>query len=85
MLTLTQLLRYRLAERGVAEKEGKMVVVYLLTSVFVLLEYVFMLRLQTYVVMAEVITNCVGLGLLVGEGCCGVWVLVVLMRKKRGR
>jgi hypothetical protein len=84
MLGLTQALRYGLAERAVAEKEGRMVAVYLLASLFVLLSYVFELRLQTYVVMAEVITNWVGLGLLAGEVVCALWVLKVLTHKKRG-
>jgi hypothetical protein len=83
MLVLTQLLRYVLAERAVGDKEGKMVVVYLVSSVFVILSYVFQLRLQTYVVMAEVIINWVGLSLVIVEMCCGVWVAVVLMHKKR--
>lgn len=42
-----------------------MVVVYLVASVFVILSYVFQLRLQTYVVMAEVIINWVGLALVI--------------------
>jgi len=60
-----------------------MVVVYLVSSVFVILSYVFQLRLQTYVVMAEVIINWVGLGLVIAEIICGIWVTVVLMHKKR--
>ena len=58
-------------------------VVYLISSVFVILSYVIQLRLQTYVVMAEVIINWVGLSLVIAEVCCGIWVAVVLMHKKR--
>ena len=62
-----------------------MVIIYLVTTVFVILSYVFELRLQTYVLMAEVITNWVGLSLVIGEVICGVWVAKVLTHKKRGR
>ena len=65
MLALTQLLRYNLADRAVGEKQSKMVIVYLITTVFVILSFVFMLRLQTYVVMAELITNWIGLSLII--------------------
>ena len=58
-------MRYVLAERAVSEKESKMVVVYLVTTVFVILSFVFELRLQTYVVMAELITNWIGLGFVI--------------------
>jgi len=33
--------------------------------------------------MAEVIINWVGLGLVIAEIICGIWVTVVLMHKKR--
>lgn len=39
----------------------KMLIIYLVTSVFVLLSLIFELRLQTYVLLGEVITNWVGI------------------------
>jgi hypothetical protein len=41
MLGLTQVLRYLLAERAVLQKEGRLVVVYLVGGVFVLLSFIF--------------------------------------------
>jgi len=37
---------------------------YLVASVFVLLSLIFELRLQTYVLLAEVITNWTGIGFI---------------------
>lgn len=51
MLCLTQGLRYWMAERAVAEKEVRMVIFYLVATLFVLLSLIFELRLQTYVVL----------------------------------
>jgi hypothetical protein len=85
MLSLTQWLRYHLAERAVAEKEGKMVAVYLIATVFVILSLAFELQLQTYVLLAEIVTGWAGIGLAAAEIVCGLWVLKVLLHKKRGR
>ena len=62
-----------------------MVVVYLITTVFVVLSLVFMLRLQTYVLMAEVIINWIGLAFVICEVLTGIWVCKVLWHKKGGR
>lgn len=85
MFGLTQGLRYVLAERAIAHKEGKNIVVYLIATVFVLLSLIFELRLQTYVVLAEVITNWTGIVFVVLEVPAALWVLKVLQHKKRGR
>jgi hypothetical protein len=52
MLALTQTLRYRFASLAVADKQTKFGVVYIVGSVFVLLSFIFELRLQTYVILA---------------------------------
>jgi len=62
-----------------------MVAVYLVATIFVILSFVFELRLQTYVVMAELITNSIGLGFIICEVICGIWVLKVLTHKKGTR
>ncbi len=59
--------------------------VYLIATVFVLLSLIFELRLQTYVVLAEVITNWTGIVFVVLEVGASLWVLKVLQHKKRGR
>jgi hypothetical protein len=65
MLTLTQLLRYHFASRAVADKQSKFAIIYIVGSVFVLLSYIFELRLQTYIILAEVITNWIGIILMI--------------------
>jgi hypothetical protein len=57
---------------------------YLVVSVFVLLSLIFELRLQTYVLLAEVITNWTGIGFIALELISGIWVLKVFQHKKRG-
>ena len=83
MLALTQMMRYVLARRGVTDKQGSCILFYLIGSVFILLTYVFELRLQTYVILGEVITNSIGIGLVVLEIAVGVWVFKVLRHKKQ--
>ena len=61
MLALTQLLRYNLAEKTIKYKQVSYGVLYLVGTIFVLLSLIFELRLQTYVVLAEVITNWIGI------------------------
>lgn len=65
MLALTQVLRYRFASLAVSDKQTKFAVMYIIGSVFVLLSFIFELRLQTYVILAEVVTNWVGISLMV--------------------
>jgi hypothetical protein len=83
MLVLTHLLRWDLARRGVSDKQAKFIVMYLVGSIFVLLSYIFELRLQTYVVLAEVITNWTGIGIVILEIISAIWVLKVLQHKKQ--
>lgn len=85
MLALTQWLRYHLAERAVGENAGKMVVIYLITTLFVILSLIFELSLQTYVLLAELVAGWTGIGLAVSEIICGLWVLKVLEHKKKIR
>jgi hypothetical protein len=61
MLGLTQVLRYRFAALAVADRQTKFAVIYIVGSVFALLSFIFELRLQTYVILAEVVTNWVGI------------------------
>ena len=61
MLALTQILRYSLAEKTVKHKQALYGVMYLVGTIFVLLSLIFELRLQTYVMLAEIITNWIGI------------------------
>lgn len=83
MLGLTQVLRYRFAGLAVADKQTKFAVVYIVGSVFVLLSLVFELRLQTYVILAEVVTNWVGIVLVILEIACALWIIAIFQRKRR--
>ncbi len=65
MLSLTQILRYHFASRAVADKLSKYAIIYIVGSVFCLLSFIFELTLQTYVILAEVITNWVGICLII--------------------
>lgn len=85
MLGLTQGLRYHFASKAVADKESKYVVIYIVGSVFVLLSFIFELRLQTYVILAEVITNWVGIGLMGAETICAVWIIKVYQHKRKNQ
>lgn len=62
-----------------------MIVLYLFATLFVLMSLIFGLRLQTYIALAEVITGWVGIGFIIAEVICALWILKVLQRKKRGR
>jgi len=83
MLALTQLLRYLLAKQGVKNKQANYIGLYLVGSVFVMLTLIFELRLQTYVILIEIITNSVGLFLVGVEFSVGIWVLRILQHKKQ--
>jgi hypothetical protein len=85
MLGLTQSLRYRFAALAISDKETKFAVIYIVGSVFVLLSFIFELRLQTYVILAEVVTNWVGIALVILESLAAVWIIVVLQHKRRDR
>ena len=59
-----------------------MVAVYIVSSVFVACSFTFELRLQTYVVLAEVITNWTGIALVIAEVGVSIWVLKIFQQKK---
>lgn len=44
--------------------------------------YVFQLRLQIYVLLADFILNWIGISLIVCECIAGAWIFKVLKRKK---
>jgi hypothetical protein len=85
MLALTQALRYRFAGMAISDKQTHFAVIYIIGSVFVLLSFIFELRLQTYVILAEVVTNWVGIALVVLEVLCAVWIIVILQHKSRNQ
>ena len=85
MLALTQALRYRFASMTISDKQSHYAVIYIVGSVFVLLSFIFELRLQTYVILAEIVTNWVGIGFAVLEVLCAVWIIVVLKHKNRNQ
>jgi hypothetical protein len=82
MIVLTQLLRYTLGAQAVQQKQVKFGVMYLIGSVFVLLSFIFELRLQTYVILAEVITNWTGIIFIILEMLAVLRVIQVFYRKK---
>ena len=81
MVALTQLIKGVLAKRGVTDKTANSVLMFIIGAGFLLLTYIFMLRLQTYVILAEVITNSIAIGLTVLQIIVGVWVYKVLDHK----
>ena len=85
MLSLTQLLRYHFAGKAVSDKLTNYAVIYIIGSVFVLLSFIFMLRLQTYVILAEVITNWIGICFMVLETACALWIIKVYQHKRRNQ
>lgn len=85
MLGLTQVLRYRLASLAISDKQARYAIVYMVGSVFVVLSFAFELRLQTYVILAEVVTNWVGIVLVILETACAIWIIFIFQRKRRDR
>lgn len=85
MLSLTQLLRYHFAGKAVSDRQTNYAVIYIIGSVFVLLSFIFMLRLQTYVILAEVITNWIGICFMVLETACALWIIKVYQHKRRNQ
>lgn len=85
MMGLTQLMRYNIATKAIHSKQPKYMIIYMVGSLFVILSFIFELSLQTYVTLWEIITNAVGLLLILFELIAGAWVLKVMQRKKQIR
>jgi hypothetical protein len=62
LFILSQLIKFEFATKGVNNCHPESIRAYIIISLFVILSYVFFLKLQTYVTLLEVITNSVGIG-----------------------
>ena len=84
LFALSQYLRYNIGQAAVAEKEPRKVLFYLITTFFIALLYVFQIRLQTYVLLADFILSWVGIGFTIAEFASAIWLLLIFRRKKKG-
>lgn len=82
MFILTQVIRYFTVEKGVVDKDPKSIVFYIIMTVFIIPQYVFFLRLQTYVLLIEVVINWIGIAFSIMQIGLGIWVWKVFQRKK---
>ena len=82
LFAIAQYLRYRLGELAVAVKEPRKVVFYLISSFFVILVYIFQIRLQTYILLTDFVVNWVGIGFTISEFISAIWLLAIFKRKK---
>ena len=74
MFILTQVIRYFTVEKGVVDKDPKSIVFYIIMTVFIIPQYVFFLRLQTYVLLVEVVINWIGIAFSIMQIGLGIWV-----------
>lgn len=82
MFILTQVIRYFTVEKGVVDKHPRSIVFYIIMTLFIIPQYVFFLRLQTYVMLIEVVINWIGIAFNVMQIGLGIWVWNVFQRKK---
>lgn len=82
-IIVTQLMRYFIGKKAVIQKDPNLVIQYVILSLFLILAYVFMLRLQTYVLFIEWVMNWIGLILVILEGVMGIWLFKVFQSKKK--
>lgn len=82
MFVITQVIRYLIIQRGILDKNPSAILFYIILTVFIIPQYVFFLRLQTYSLLIDVVINCVGIGFNVIELGLAVWVWKVFKRKK---
>jgi hypothetical protein len=62
MFVLTQVIRYLIVEKGILDKNPSAILFYIILTIFIIPQYVFFLRLQTYSLLIEVVINFIGLG-----------------------
>lgn len=82
MFLITQVIRYFIVEKSILDKSPSAMVFYIILTVLTIPQYVFFLRLQTYVLLIEVVINWVGIGFNIMESGLAVWVWRVFQRKK---
>lgn len=82
MLALTQVVRYFIVERAVLDKNPSAILFYIILTIFIIPQFAFFLRLQTYCLLIEVVINSVALGFNTIEIVLAVWVWKVFKRKK---
>jgi hypothetical protein len=82
MFLLTQIIRYYIIQRGILDNKPKLIIFYIVLIVFIIPQYVFFLRLQTYVLLIEVVINWIGIAFNIMELFLAIWVLKVFQRKK---
>ncbi len=82
MFVLTQVIRYFIVEKGILDKNPSAILLYLIITAFIIPQYVFFLRLQTYALLIEVVINWIGIAFNIMQIGLGVWVWRVFQRKK---
>jgi len=82
MFVITQVIRYMIVQRGILDKNPSAILFYIILTVFIIPQYVFFLRLQTYSLLIDVVINCVGIGFNAIELGLAVRVWKVFKRKK---
>ena len=61
MFILTQVIRYFIVEKAILDRYSKSLIFYIVLTLFIIPQYVFFLRLQTYVLLIEVVINWIGI------------------------
>ena len=79
---LTQVFRYNLLQNGILNKQPSLIMFMIILTVFIIPNYIFFLRLQTYVLLVQLIINSLGIIFNVIEICLALWVWKVFKRKK---
>lgn len=82
MFLLTQVIRYFIVEKAILDKNPSSVILYIILTIFIIPQYVFFLRLQTYALLIEVVINWIGISFNIMEIGLGIWVWKVFQRKK---
>lgn len=81
MFILTQSIKYLIVEKAILDKHPNSIIFYIVLTIFIIPQYVFFLRLQTYVLLIEVVINWIGIVFNVMEIGLGIWVWKVFQRK----
>ncbi len=61
MFILTQISRYFIVQRAILDKNPSSIIFYIVITVFIIPQYVFFLRLQTYVLLIDAVINWIGI------------------------
>ncbi len=82
LFILTQVMRYQLLQNGILDKQPSLIMFMMIITVFIIPNYIFFLRLQTYVLLIEVVINSIGIIFNVIQIILAFWVWRVFKIKK---